>query len=413
MTVLIYRYGSICEPDIIETFRSLQVEVQEICEEMTDKSLTAAKRVELVSEGINRYNPVFVFSINFFPAIAEVCYIHKVPYFCWTVDSPIPELFSRSIQRETNRVFLFDRTQYNDFSGFNPDNIYHLPLAAAVERFDKVIQGASRQDLERFAGDISFVGSLYSEKNKLSKIDLPEYAKGYIDGVVESALKVYGYNFMEETLPEQIVQAIKENAPDFYEAEDSLVNPDRYVAAHFYAGYHAAEVERIRTLNTLAEHFKVDLYTRSDVTPLQGVIVSQGGTGKSLRGSVTDSAPARGIVTHGGVQTLTEMPLVFHQSRINLNMTIKPIQTGLPLRIFDIMGCGGFCMTNYQEELTDHFEIGVDLEAYGSLEELVDKCAYYLAHEEQRVQIARNGYCKVKEQHSYRVRVMEMLRKVL
>lgn len=389
MTVLIYRYGSICEPDIIETFRSLRVEVQEICGEMTDKSLTAARRVELVSQGIDKCHPVFVFSINFFPAIAEVCHIYKVPYLCWTVDSPVPELFSKSIQRENNRVFLFDRAQYNDFVQFNPECIFHLPLAAATDRFDKVIQSASKQDLERFAGDISFVGSLYSEKNKLSEITLPEYMKGYIDGVVESSLKVYGYNFMEETLPEEIVRAIKENAPDFYDAEDSLVNPDRYVAAHSYVGFQAAEVERIRTLNTLAEHFKVDLYTRSDVTLLKGVNV------------------------HGGVQTHTEMPLIFHQSRINLNMTIKPIQTGLPLRIFDIMGCGGFCMTNYQEELTEHFEIGVDLEAYGGLEELVDKCAYYLSHEEQRAQIARNGYLKVKEKHGYQARVMEMLRKVL
>lgn len=389
MTVLVYRYGSICEPDIIETFRSLGMDVEEICEEITDKKLTAARRVELVSQSIDRCRPVFVFSINFFPAIAEVCYIYKVPYFCWTVDAPVPELFSKSIQRETNKVFLFDRAQYNDFGGFNPDGIFHLPLAAATERFDKVIQGASRQERERFVCDISFVGSLYSEKNKLKQITLPDYAKGYIDGVVESALKVYGYNFMEEALPEEIVKIIKENASDFYDAEDSLINSDRYVAAHSYVGYHVAEVERIRTLNALAEHFKVDLYTRSDVAPL------------------------RGINIHGGVQTHTEMPLVFHQSRINLNMTIKPIRTGLPLRIFDIMGCGGFCMTNYQEELTDYFEIGVDLEAYGSLEELIDKCAYYLSHEEQRAQIARNGYCKVKEQHSYRLRVLKMLRRVL
>ena len=389
MTILVYRYGSICEPDIIETFRGFGVEVQEICEEITDKHLSAARRVELVSEGLNRCKPVFVFSINFFPAIAEVCHIYKVPYFCWTVDSPVPELFSRSIQRETNRIFLFDRAQYNDFGGFNPECIFHLPLAAATERFDKVIQEATEQEKQKYACDISFVGSLYSEKNKLSQFALPEYAKGYIDGVMESSLKVYGYNFMEEVLPENIVQAVKENAPDFYSAEDSLVNPDRYVTAHSYVGYHTAETERIRTLNTLAEHFKVDLYTRSDVTPL------------------------RGIAVHSGVQTLTEMPLVFRMSRINLNMTIKPIQTGLPLRIFDIMGCGGFCMTNYQEELTEHFEIGVDLEAYGSLEELVDKCAYYLEHEEQRAQIARNGYLKVKEKHGYKVRVMEMLRKVL
>ena len=46
-------------------------------------------------------------------------------------------------------------------------------------------------------------------------------------------------------------------------------------------------------------------------------------------------------------------------------------------------------------ELTDYFTIGVDLEAYFSMDELVDKCAYYLAHDEKRKQIAKNGYDKV------------------
>lgn len=385
MTVLMYRYGSICEPDVIMTLQALNIEVAEICEEITDKGVTASRRVELVSEGLNQYHPVFVFSINFFPAIAEVCHIYKIPYFCWTVDSPVLELFSKSIQRETNRIFLFDRAQYEYFHRFNPDCIFHLPLASAVDRFDKVIAGASKQEKDKFSCDISFVGSLYSEKSPLNQIELPEYVKGYLDGVVESSLKVYGYNFVEEALSEECIRELRKNAVSFHGAEDPIVNPDAYIAAHFFVGYKIAETERIRTLNALAEHFKVDLFTQSDTTPLRNVTV------------------------HGGVQSLTEMPIIFNKSRINLNMTIKPIQTGLPLRIFDIMGCGGFCMTNYQAEIPEYFEIGTDLECYGSMEELIDKCAYYLEHEDVRAQIARNGYEKVKAGHGYRERVVEML----
>jgi len=387
MTILMYRYGNICEPDIISTFRAYNVEVAEICEEITDKMLTAARRVELVSDSINKCNPVFVFSINFFPAIAEVCHIYKIPYFCWTVDSPVLELFSKAIQYDTNRIFLFDKAQYQYFHRFNPDCIFYLPLAAATERFDEVIQKAAGQDLSKWACDISFVGSLYSEKNRLNQIKLPDYIKGFVDGIVEASLKVYGYNFVEEALTEECVKAIKVNASDFYEDENAVINPDAYIAAHSYIGFKIAEEERIRTLNALAQHFKVDLFTRSDVTPLKNVNV------------------------HDGVRTLTEMPLIFNRSRINLNMTIKPIQTGLPLRIFDIMGCGGFCMTNYQEEISDMFEIGQDIECYGSMEELIDKCAYYLEHEDVRARIAENGYRKVYEAHTYKMRIMEILRK--
>lgn len=387
MTILMYRYGNICEPDIISTFGAFNVEVAEICEEITDKMLTAARRVELVSDSINQYNPVFVFSINFFPAIAEVCHIYKIPYFCWTVDSPVLELFSKAVQYDTNRIFLFDRAQYEYFYRFNPECIFYLPLAAATERFDDVIGAVAGQDVSKWECDISFVGSLYSEKNRLSNLVLPDYIKGFVDGIVEASLKVYGYNFVEEALTEDCVKTIKTNATDFYEDETALINPDAYIAAHSYIGFKIAEEERIRTLNALAQHFKVDLFTRSDVTPLKNVNV------------------------HDGVQTLTEMPFIFNRSRINLNMTIKPIQTGLPLRIFDIMGCGGFCMTNYQEEIVDMFEIGQDIECYGSMEELIDKCAYYLEHEDVRARIAENGYRKVSEAHSYKMRIKEILRK--
>lgn len=164
MTVLMYRYGSICEPDMITTLQNLGIEVMEIDEEITDKKMTAARRVELVSNALNQSRPLFVFSINFFPAIAEVCHIYRLPYLCWTVDSPVLELFSRSIQRETNRIFLFDKAQYEYFHRWNTEGIFYLPLAAATERFDRVIAEAQEREAVKckYACDISFVGSLYS-----------------------------------------------------------------------------------------------------------------------------------------------------------------------------------------------------------------------------------------------------------
>lgn len=390
MKILFYRYGSICEPDVMEAFEKLGLEVIEEKTEIENKGLTAADQVKLVSRRIEDERPLFVFSINFFPAIAEVCHLYGIKYGCWTVDSPVMELFSRSITQETNRIFLFDRAQFERFSPFYPAGIRHLPLASAVERFNRVIEGITEEDRKRYSSNISFVGSLYSEKNPLNRIELPgEYERGYIRGIVEASLKVMGYNFMEEAITDRVTEALKKADPAFYQRKDLLEDCSRYAAAHEYLGMQAAETERIRTLNTLAEYFDVELYTRSDTSELKKVHV------------------------HGGIRTLDEMPKVFHLSKINLNMTIKPIQTGLPLRIFDILGCGGFLMTNYQQELTEHFEIGADLEAYTSLEELVDKCAYYLQHEDERIRIARNGYEKVKQYHTYVNRMAEILRGIL
>ena len=78
--------------------------------------------------------------------------------------------------------------------------------------------------------------------------------------------------------------------------------------------------------------------------------------------------------------------------------------------ICDILGYGDFLMTNFQSELTDYFTIGVALEAYSSMDELVDKCAYYLAHDEERKQIVKNGYDEVPACHAYPHRIRKMLK---
>lgn len=386
MEILFYRYGSVCEPDIMNAFRQAGLTVLEDTTEITKKLISDANRLLSVEQTLKEKKPLFVFSINFYPIIADICHAYQTLYLCWTVDSPVPELFSASIRHNTNRIFLFDQAQYQTFAPYNPDNIFYLPLASCTERFDNVIASITNADRKAYAADISFVGSLYSEKNPLHTLHtLSDYSKGYIQGLVEASLKIYGYNPVEDALTDAVICELKEKDNDFFTLKKSVANSDRYVAAHSYIGMEIAQTERIRTLNRLAQNFSVDLFTRSDVSPL-----------KNVR-------------THGGVQTLTEMPKIFHLSKINLNMTIKPIQTGLPLRIFDILGCCGFLMTNYQSELQEYFDIGVDLEAYSSIEELAEKCAYYLSHEQKRQQIAQNGYSKVCALHTYPHRIREMI----
>ncbi len=137
------------------------------------------------------------------------------------------------------------------------------------------------------------------------------------------------------------------------------------------------EMDRITVLNTLAEHFKVDLYTTSDTGFLTNVQV------------------------HPPVNYYSAMNKVFYLSRINLNISQPSIETGLPQRILDIMGSGGFCLSNYQKEIDDYFVIGKEIEVFHDLDELKEKTAYYLSHEKERLRIAINGYQKIRENFSY------------
>ena len=414
---------------MLAAFKQAGLDVVEIDREISDKDISDQERIRIVSSAIEEHEPVFVYGVNYYPAISEVCRIYNVIYISQTVDSPVFTLFDKSIQNQTNRILLFDRAQYDLFSGFNKGGIIHLPLASATDRFDKVISSINGDDRRKFAGDIAFVGSTYREKDPYLKLTgLSDYTNGYVEALIEAALKIYGYYLVKDALDDKVVSDIKMAAgSDFPHIDGALMAMDAYAVSHRYIGSHLAVVERERTLKLLSEYFSVHLYTRSDTSVFPGAIAastydegypSSGSDAQAclsersdttVTGTVSDSGRSAGLYIHPGVNTLTEMPKVFNLSKINLNITMRPIETGLPLRCFDILGCGGFLMTNYQEELNDMFVIGQDLEAYSSPEELIDKCAYYLSHEDKRAAIARNGYEKVRTAHTYFHRLRDML----
>lgn len=385
MNILFYRYGSICEPDIIASFKHLGFNITEDTREVYNKQLLPSDCIKGLNELLKQDTYSFIFSINFFPSVSDVCNIWGIPYLCLIVDSPVLELFSTSLANPCNKVFLFDRQLYNDFHHINPDGIFHIPLATNVRDNYATATMASAADRARFSSDISFIGSLYSEKCLYNQITLPEKMRGYVDGLIEAQLLVYGYNFIEECVTPELIEAFCKVRPELINFPDSMkVNTKAVIAQHIIS-VKVAEQERLRYLKALSEHFNVDLYTGSD----------------------TYSMPL--IHNRGFAKTNTEMPIIFHQSKINLNLTAKSIRSGLSLRIFDVLGCEGFLITNYQAELPEHFNIGEDLEAYTSLDDLMGKCEYYLSHDKDRQEIAHNGFEKVKKYHTYDIRLTQML----
>lgn len=385
MNILFYRYGSICEPDIIASFKHLGFNITEDTREVYNKQLLPSDCIKGLNELLKQDTYSFIFSINFFPSVSDVCNIWGIPYLCLIVDSPVLELFSTSLANPCNKVFLFDRQLYNDFHHINPDGIFHIPLATNVRDNYATATMASAADRARFSSDISFIGSLYSEKCLYNQITLPEKMRGYVDGLIEAQLLVYGYNFIEECVTPELIEAFCKIRPELINFPDSMKVDTKAVIAQHIISVKVAEQERLRYLKALSEHFNVDLYTGSD----------------------TYSMPL--IHNRGFAKTNTEMPIIFHQSKINLNLTAKSIRSGLSLRIFDVLGCEGFLITNYQAELPEHFNIGEDLEAYTSLDDLMGKCEYYLSHDKERREIAHNGFEKVKKYHTYDIRLTQML----
>ena len=353
-----------------------------------NSSLDISQKINRLGNMIYDNKPLFVFSINYLPFIAILCERLHVIYIAVTVDCPVFEIFNTSIRSSYNRIFLFDKAQYDAIHTENPQCIYHLPLGAATVRLNDTLG-----DTNGYRYDISFVGSLYNEKDPMPDTTLFSAAvSSKLDQVFENQLAsdVYGMSELKKNVDNKLISELKNLSDSFYPSDMSVYDISDYVALNDYLGPHITYLERVKLLNLIGksiDNAELHFFTQSETGDL-----------------------SRNIHVHGGVDSLKEMPFVFRQSKINLNITTRSITSGLSQRIWDVLGCRGFLITNYQPEIDQFFSDGNDLVTYKSYEELIDKISYYLENNTERESIAQNGWAKVNESGSVLNRVIEILR---
>lgn len=381
MHILMYRWKAYNYRDIEQTFLAMGHTVDNIEQELGsyDVSPEFEKTIE---ELIKRNHYDMVFTVNYFALISNVCQRQQIKYVSWTCDNPLISMYHESVFHPCNYIFTFDKTNYLEFKSMGVEHIWYLPLAVDVNRLDAVITHA--EDMAKFQGDVAFVGSLY-ERNSYDKLKhrLPEYLRGYFDAVMEAQLNVSGANIVEPMLTVEVLEQLQQYFS--LEKSEGSFSDLSLIFQTTVLGFKIAEVQRRRALIELSKHFKVNVYSNSNVSDLVRVQYC------------------------GSVDYWSEMPKVFHASKINLNFTIPNIKSGIPLRIWDVLGSGGFLLTNYQAEIPYYFKEGEDLVCFDGIEDMREKAAYYLEHEEERQQIARNGYEKVKQHHGYVERINTML----
>ena len=373
MRILYFSWGEGNKKTAIDSMKELGYDVCELSIPFKSYDFDSEFMESLdssITEREEKTEPFFaVFSFNYLPDVSRVCENRGLKYISWVYDSPHLTLQSKTLSNGCNEVYLFDYALYEKYSNEGIKTVRYLPLPA------RIIEYNEESSQNRYEHEITFLGNFYDgESDQYGQITtLPEYLAGYLEAIISAQEKVFGMDLISEIIDSKMYESIKE----YVNAE--LGDNYRKCGRDIFTDIMRKRVtmnERIHVMICLGERYPVDLYS----------------------GSEHPNLPVRYL---GIAENNKEMPEIFYRTKINLNITLRSIQTGIPLRVMDILGAGGFCITNYQAEIAEYFENGVDLVWYEDMNDLVQKVDYYLMHDEEREAIARRGHEKAKELFSY------------
>lgn len=385
MRILFYQWGNFNEKVIENTLRELGHFVHAVSIEPKEESFLQPNQLAIMQE-VSAIHANIIFTVDYFHNFATIAQKAGVIYVSWLFHIPQWNLYSYQAQLPCNRIFSFDSEHVKEMKQQNINNVQYMSLAADKMLLDNAMRNVHESELKTYTSDVSFVGTLYESNNNSFKTisDQAKETETYkrIVSLVKEKKFTYGGNVLYRNVDDEIT--------DFLIKEADL-RKDHY----FFASQEAIAVESVlarkitieerkTAVRALAKQFDFKLYSASN----------------------TQQYPE--IRNMGKLPFARKAPLVYHCSKINVYITPRSIRKGIPIRVLEIMACGGFVLTNYQEDLAKEFENGKEVVMYRSLEELLELTEYYLTHEEERIAIAKRGTEKVLREYNF----AEKLRKI-
>ncbi len=374
--ILFFQWHSFLNPGIEAALKKLRMEYETFFYQFSDWEADEGF-LEQFAVRLEGGNYRMVLSVNFSPLIAQVCRDKGIVYAAWIYDSPIHIRRRESLYYETSHLFCFDRRQAQNYQ-MQGVHAYHLPLAASPKQFLK--NQISAADREKYGAQVSLVGKLYKTDYAYYSGPLNEYQRGFLEGILKAQGKVYGAYFLPELLTDELLGGMNERYRQASGGTASITKEE----LEFMLACEVTGRERYVALAVLSNHFRVKYYSGEKDGRLE-------------------KAEYMGYADYN-----REMPKIFRLSDVNLNISLRTIQTGIPLRVLDVLACGGFLISNYQEELAEYFRLGEELVTYGDLEELVYLTDIYLRDESRRRQIARCGQERVRKDFTYEKALKEI-----
>ena len=383
---ILYVYGKEKGKDVIHGLRKIGYEVKEYARVQKLVFLDDDEIDGLVKE-IEAEDITFIMSIHLIYNAAVAADRTGVKYISIIWDAPYMDLYTPFGRLDKCWFSTFDKVDCAHFLRDGIPHVLYQPLSVGKKNIVKWNAGR-----RKYINEVAFVGSLYDINlyDKYLPVMPAEFIEYFTTIFEDAAFKWDGINRIYGRTSNEMMDYMKKASSEFLIWNLLDVDDARYFEA-YYLMKKVANIERVCVLNMLAEQFRVTLYTNqnADVSGLINVKVMP-------------------PVCQG-----RESSSVFAGSKINLNISVKGIEGGTPQRIMDIMGAGGFVMTNYCPETGELFVEDKEIVMFRTPEELLEKTAFYLTHDAEREKIARAGQEKVLTCYTYEKKLKQLMEWVM
>jgi len=296
-----------------------------------------------------------------------------IPLVLWFVDSPEFILYGEALPPVDNcRVFVWEKSYLPLVQGLGYDARY-LPLASDPSLVATAVVSNS------FKAEISFVGNSLCSGflNRLS-VKFPKSRETML-------------------LAERSIAALLASRGGQLDLLEKIL----YSECGHLSGKDEQLFFRAYVLHSATTHYRTTLLER--LLPLPFTFFGDPEGWSKVFGKGIDARP--------DVNYFLETPSVYASSSINFNATSFQMPKTVNQRVFDVPLCGGFLLTDRQEDLLELFADD-EVALYECSEDVADKARYYLANPAIRTSIAARARKRVLNEHTYKHRMGAMLEQV-
>lgn len=346
---------------------------------------TSRLSLEEVKRCLEVYQPDLIMAVNFRKGLGEVSKLTTAPVVCWEIDPAVDTPPTAPDDCTGLHIFTYRRSHVEDYQSSGYPNACFLPLATnPATRFPL------REALDTpspYRNQVSFVGASMLDQGRMLLQEFinmyPNFIKpgaiaqseDQIRGILDTVVNQQRQDLATYSLDRTLWEAM----PELKKPTPGSIDPEKLVS------------------ELCAAHKRMDWL--KSLSP-QSIAV-WGDTGWQE----CPELDYRGTAGHS-----QELTLIYSNSLINIDIGRLYQNDIMTMRLFDVMACEGFLLTEYTEEIVKWFEPGVHLDVYRTPEELAEKIQHYLSHPDEARSIGKAAREQILKHHTFEKRFEDIFK---